>query len=47
MAREMSGPLLPFIYAGFGAQWVSLDPRPPRRVFKDLHGSNVKAIIKP
>jgi hypothetical protein len=33
--------------AGFGLQRVSVDPRPPPRVFKGLHGSNVKAIIKP
>ncbi len=33
--------------AGIGPQRVSFDPRPPRRVFKGLHGSNVKAIIKP
>jgi hypothetical protein len=32
--------------AGFGTQWVSFDPRPPPRVFKGLHGANVKAIIK-
>ena len=30
-----------------GSQRVSFDPRPPPRVFKGLHGSNVKAIIKP
>jgi hypothetical protein len=28
-------------------QRVSVDPRPPPLVFKGLHGSNVKAIIKP
>jgi hypothetical protein len=30
-----------------GPQRVSFGPRPPPRVFKGLHGSNVKAIIKP
>jgi hypothetical protein len=36
-----------FINAGFETQRVSVDPRAPRRVFKGLHGSNVKAIMKP
>ena len=40
-------PPFPFIHTGFGPQWVSFDPRPPPRAFKGLHGSYVKAIIKP
>lgn len=31
--------------AGIGPQGVSFDPRPPRRVFKGLHGSIVRAIF--
>jgi hypothetical protein len=38
---------LRFTHAGIGPQGVSVDPRPQRHVFKGLHGSNVKAIIKP
>ena len=38
---------LDYLPGNFGTQGVSFDPRPPPRVFKGLHGSNVKAIIKP
>ena len=40
-------PSFSFTDANAGPQRVSFDPRPSPRVFKGLHGSNVKAIINP
>ena len=47
VARDARALRPPLHHAGIGPQGVSFDPRPPPRVFKGLHGSNVKAIIKP